>query len=99
MLKKTNNNVEKRNAKLQKASRNEFKVTQVMKEKFCISNYITTSCNWYKIDFTPNLYDFRKWNKDNFANITENDLAIEAIIVKNIQVSLLQHDRNFNVGK
>lgn len=92
------NNKEEYYDYLQKASKNELNVTQEMKDKAYISNYITQSCNWYKTMFTPNPYDFRKWNKDNFTNITENDLAIEAI-VKNIPVSLLQHERSFNAKK
>lgn len=82
---------------LDKASKNELKVTQEMTDRACVSNYITQSCNWYKTEFTPNNADFLKWSKLSLDEIEKDYLPLQAIL-ENIPVSLLQHKGNLNVS-
>jgi len=83
---------------LDKASKNELEMTREMKDRACVSNYITQSCNWYKTEFTPNRNDFLKWSKRSLEELEKGYLPVQAI-VDNLTVSLLQHQRNFNASK
>lgn len=80
---------------LYKSSKNELEVTQEMKDRACVSNYITQSCNWYKTEFTPNRNDFLKWSKRSLEEIEKDYLPLQAIL-ENVPVSLLQHKENKN---
>lgn len=89
------------------ASRNEYykylsdaseyllEVTDEMKDRACICNYITQSCNWIKTEFTPNPLNFRKWYKKNYDDLLGNNVFVKAILTKT-PVSLLKHNENFN---
>ena len=54
---------------LTKASISDLLITQEMKDRACISNYITQSCNWYKTEFTPVRNNFLKWSKLNLQDL------------------------------
>lgn len=76
----------------------DLNVTEEMKDRACVCNYIAQSCNWYKTEFTPNRNDFLKWSKRSFEEIEKDYLPLQAIL-KDSPVSLLQHKRNFNATK
>lgn len=80
---------------LDKASKNELEVTQEMKDRACVSNYITQSCNWYKTEFTPNRNNFLKWSAKSLDELEKEYLPLQAILEK-VPVSLLQHKENKN---
>lgn len=79
---------------LYKSSKNELEVTQEMKDRACVCNYITQSCNWYKTEFTPNRNNFLKWSKRSLEEIEKDYLPLQAIL-ENKPVSLLKHKENY----
>jgi len=91
------NNKEEYYEYLQKATKNDLTVTQEMKDRACISNYITQTCNWYKTEFTPNRNDFLKWSKQSLEELEKDYLPLHAII-ENKPVSLLQHEEIKNAN-
>jgi predicted glycosyltransferase len=80
---------------LQKASYDKLEVTQEMKDRACVSNYITQSCNWYKTEFTANRNDFLKWSSKSMDELRSDYLPLRAI-VENIPISILQNKENIN---
>jgi capsule polysaccharide modification protein KpsS len=79
---------------LYKSSKNELEVTQEMKDRACVCNYITQSCNWYKTEFTPNRNNFLKWSKRSLEELEKDYLPLQAILENN-PVSLLKHKENY----
>ena len=79
---------------LQKASYKELKITQDMKDKASISNYITQTCNWYETKFTPVRENYFAWCKLTLEELEKDYLPLEAIL-KNTPLSILQHENNF----
>lgn len=81
---------------LEKASKGMLVVTQDMKERAFICNYITQSCNWYKTDFTPIPNDFKKWYKLNIDELNNKYLPLKSIC-DNVPISILQHKEKLDV--
>ena len=79
---------------LTKASISDLLITQEMKDRACISNYITQSCNWYKTEFTPVRNNFLKWSKLNIQDLENDYLPLQAIL-NNRPLSIIQHENNF----
>tara|TARA_Y200000002_G_C22640899_1_gene646909 strand:- start:27 stop:1580 length:1554 start_codon:yes stop_codon:yes gene_type:complete len=79
---------------LTKASISDLLITQEMKDRACISNYITQSCNWYKTEFTPVRNNFLKWSKLNLQDLENDYLPLQAIL-NNRPLSIIQHEHNF----
>jgi len=80
---------------LKKALENELIVTQEMKDRACVSNYITQSCNWYKTEFTPVRNNYLKWSKLSLEELEKDYLPLQAIL-KNVPLSIIQHERFLN---
>ncbi len=80
---------------LEKASNNQLDITEEMRERACISNYITQSCNRYNTKFTPTRNSFLKWSKLTLEELEKDYLPLQAIL-KNIPLSTLQHERCLN---
>ena len=83
---------------LAKASINELKNTQEMKDRACISNYITQSCNWYKTKFTPVRGDYLAWSKLNLHDLENDYLPLQAIL-DNRPLPIIQHEKYFKNDK
>ena len=83
---------------LKKSSQNELIITQEMKDRACVSNYITQSCNLYRTEFTPVRNNYLQWSKSNLDQLEQDYLPVQAIL-KNIPLSILQHERNFKHAK
>ena len=83
---------------LAKASINELKNTQEMKDRACISNYITQSCNWYKTGFTPVRGNFLAWSKLNLHDLENDYLPLQAIL-DNRPLPIIQHEKYFKNDK
>ena len=83
---------------LLKSSKNQLKITQEMKDRACISNYITQSCNFYKTDFTPVRKNFLSWSNLTLEELEKDYLPLKAIL-ENTPLSILQHERIFNDNK
>ncbi|MDD2974740.1 MAG: hypothetical protein PHZ10_06510 [Aliarcobacter cryaerophilus] len=77
-----------------KASKEELEVSQEMKDRACVCNYITQSCNWYKTEFTPNRNNFLKWSKRSLEELEKDYLPLQAILENN-PVSILKHKENY----
>lgn len=83
---------------LQKSSRGELKITQDMKDRACISNYITQTCNYYNTEFTPLRNNYLKWSRLTLEELEKDYLPLQAIL-KNTPLSTLQHERIFDDNK
>tara|TARA_A100000164_G_C21913173_1_gene776779 strand:+ start:610 stop:2130 length:1521 start_codon:yes stop_codon:yes gene_type:complete len=83
---------------LQKASKNELKITKEMNDRACVSNYITQSCNLYKTEFTPVRNNFLKWTKLTLEELEKDYLPLQAIL-ENTPLSILQHEKILNDNK
>tara|TARA_B100001093_G_scaffold493221_1_gene535161 strand:- start:1403 stop:2950 length:1548 start_codon:yes stop_codon:yes gene_type:complete len=92
------NNKEEYYMYLQKSSRNELKITQDMKDRACISNYITQTCNYYNTEFTPLRNNYLKWSRLTLEELEKDYLPLQAIL-KNTPLSTLQHERIFDDNK
>ncbi len=83
---------------LLKSARNELKITQEMKDRACISNYITQTCNYYNTEFTPLRNNYLRWSRLTLEELENDYLPLQAIL-KNTPLSTLQHERIFDDNK
>ena len=65
-----------------------------MKDRACISNYITQSCNWYKTEFTPVRENFLAWSRLNLHDLENDYLPLQAIL-ENKPLPIIQHEKYF----
>ena len=80
---------------LLKSSKKELKITEEMKNRACISNYLTQTCNLYRTEFTPVRTNFLKWSELSIEDLERDYLPIQAIL-RNKPLSILQHERISN---
>jgi len=69
-----------------------------MKDRACISNYITQTCNYYNTEFTPLRNNYLKWSRLTLEELEKDYLPLQAIL-KNTPLSTLQHERIFDDNK
>jgi len=80
---------------LKKSYRNELIVTQEMKDRASVSNYITQECNYFLTEFTPVRNNFHKWSRLTLEELERGYLPLQAIL-KNTPLPILKHERIYN---